>query len=96
MTLTKDHIIRSIQKKLELPKNTSSDLFESALEEIKRSLSAGEDVLISGFGKFCVRSKGERKGRNPSTGNDLILGARKVVTFRCSPLLRDKVNGNKE
>ncbi|MBW2075852.1 MAG: HU family DNA-binding protein, partial [Deltaproteobacteria bacterium] len=52
----------------------------------------GEDVLISGFGKFCVKNKEERKGRNPQTGEDMMLGSRRVVTFKCSGVLRDRVN----
>jgi integration host factor subunit alpha len=66
---------------------------ESILETIKMTPESGEDVLISGFGKFCVKEKNERRGRNPHTGNDLMLGARRVVIFKCSPMLRDKVNG---
>ena len=62
-------------------------------EHIKKSLESGEDVLASGFGKFIVRGKAPRRGRNPSTGKDLTLDARKVVTFRGSPVLRDKING---
>jgi integration host factor subunit alpha len=63
------------------------------LELIKRSLETGEDVLISNFGKFCVKQKAKRKGRNPATGNDLMLAPRKRVTFQCSGKLREKVNG---
>ena len=63
------------------------------LEIIKRPLDSGEDVLISGFGKFCVRDKSERRGRNPQTGNEVTIGAKRVVTFRCSTVLRDKING---
>ena len=95
MTLTKDHIIKSVQKQFDLPKSQSADLVESVLEIIKRTLAEGDDVLISGFGKFCVREKKERRGRNPATGNDLMLAARRVVTFRCSSLLRDRLNGKR-
>jgi integration host factor subunit alpha len=62
------------------------------LELIKSNLEKGQDVLISGFGKFCVKEKTERRGRNPATGDDMILDKRRVVTFRCSHLLRDKIN----
>jgi integration host factor subunit alpha len=58
-------------------------------------LEDGEDVLISGFGKFCVKDKSKRRGRNPQTGEDLMLDARKVVSFRCSGVLRDKTNGKR-
>jgi len=60
---------------------------------MKRSLESGEDVMISGFGKFCVKEKKERRGRNPSTGEDMVLEPRKVVTFKCSGNLRDRING---
>ena len=93
MSLTKDHIIDSISNHLSLPKRKSGALFESILEMIKGTLENGEDVLISGFGKFCVKEKNKRKERNPANGNDLILGARRVVTFRCSTVLREKLNG---
>jgi integration host factor subunit alpha len=58
-------------------------------------LEPGEDVLISGFGKFCVKEKKERKGRNPATGDAMMLAPRKVVTFKCSGKLRDRINGKK-
>jgi integration host factor subunit alpha len=93
MTLTKIQIVESIHNQIGLPKNKSTDIVETLLEIIKRTLASGEDILISGFGKFCVKEKGERKGRNPSTGDDLMLEPRKVVTFRCSGRLRDRVNG---
>lgn len=95
MALTKVHIITSIQNQLNIPKNRSSEIVESLLEIIKSTLESGEDVLISGFGKFCVKEKGERRGRNPATGEDLMLAPRKVVTFRCSGKLRDRVNGER-
>ena len=93
MALTKAEIIESIHDQLGLPKKNCADLFESLLEIIKSSLSQGEDVLISGFGKFCVKDKGERRGRNPATGYDMMLDKRRVVTFRCSSVLRNKING---
>ncbi len=93
MTLTKDQIIHSVQDQLSLPQTRSAQLVEFVLEAIKKALEGGEDVLISGFGKFCVNTKKARKGRNPATGEDLMLSARRVVTFRCSPVLRTTVNG---
>jgi len=93
VTLTKQTITERIREQLGFPKNKSFDITESLLELIKSSLEAGEDVLVSGFGKFCVKEKAERKGRNPATGEDAILPARRVVTFKCSGKLRDKVNG---
>jgi len=92
MTVTKDHIIRSIGNHLGISKFESTRLIESVLETIKTSLSSGEDVLISGFGKFIVRKKDARRGRNPATGEDLPLDARTVITFRCSSVMRDRIN----
>jgi integration host factor subunit alpha len=93
MTLTKIQIVEAIQSQTGFSKNKSSEIVETLLEIIKNTLASEEDVMISGFGKFCVREKNERKGRNPATGEDLMLAARKVVTFKCSGKLRDKING---
>lgn len=93
MTLTKDHIVRSVQNRLQVAQSRSAELVESVLEAVKKTLETGEDVLISGFGKFCVNTKKERKGRNPATGKEMMLGSRRVVTFRCSPVLRNRING---
>jgi integration host factor subunit alpha len=68
-------------------------LIETLLEIIKRTLESGGDVLVSGFGEFCVREKQGRRGRNPSTGEDMMLEPRKVVTFKWSRQLRNKING---
>jgi len=92
MTLNKADLTDAIYNQLDLPKTKSAQVVESLLEIIKKTLEDGEDVLISGFGKFCVKEKGKRRGRNPQTGEDLMLGERRVVTFRCSGVLRDKVN----
>lgn len=93
MTLTKDHLITSVQNHLNLPKPKSAALIESTLEIMKTTLASGEDILISGFGKFCVRDKKERRGRNPWIGGELMLDARRVVVFKCSRVLREKVDG---
>jgi integration host factor subunit alpha len=93
MTLTKVQIVESIQNQTGFPNNKSSEIVETLLEIIKSTLASGEDVLVSGFGKFSVNAKKERKGRNPSTGEDMMLAPRKVVTFKCSGKLRDRVNG---
>jgi integration host factor subunit alpha len=93
MALTKADIIEAIQSKNNLTREQSKQAVESIIDLMKNTLSDGEDVLISGFGKFCVNSKNERKGRNPSTGEDLMLAPRKVVTFKCSGQLRERVNG---
>ncbi len=92
MTLTKAHIIGAIAEQIGFPQNHSSEIVETLLELIKSSLESGDDVLVSGFGKFCVKEKRERKGRNPLTGENLMLAPRRVVTFRCSRQLRDKIN----
>jgi integration host factor subunit alpha len=95
MTLTKDHLINSIHNHLDLPKTRSVELIDSILEIIKKTLENGEDMLISGFGKFCVKEKKERRGRNPQTGEDLMLGSRRIVHFKCSSVLKDKLKGNR-
>ncbi|RJP76801.1 MAG: integration host factor subunit alpha [Desulfobacteraceae bacterium] len=92
MTLTKAQIVDTIQEKFGFPRKKCVELIEIMLEEIKKPLEKGEDVMISGFGKFCVNEKKERKGRNPATGDDLVLPARRVVTFKCSQGLRDQIN----
>ena len=93
MTLTKQDLIDSIYNQSDLQKQESTPIVESLLEIIKRTLESGEDVLITGFGKFCVKDKKERKGRNPETGGDMKLRARRVVVFQCSGVLRERING---
>ena len=93
MTLTKADIIESIQDKLGFTKSKSAETVEMLLEIMKRALESGDDVLISGFGKFCVKDKRQRKGRNPATGDDMMLAPRRVVTFKCSGRLRKSING---
>ncbi len=93
MTLTKANIVEALAKQNGHTKNQSFDTIETLLEILKRTLESGEDVLVSGFGKFCVREKQGRRGRNPSTGKDMMLEPRRVVTFNCSRKLRDKING---
>ena len=92
MTLTKIQIVEAIAEQNGYTKRNSIDLVETLLEIIKSTLASGEDALISGFGKFCVKEKRERRGRNPATGEDMMLAPRRVVTFRCSGKLRDRVN----
>ena len=92
MTLTKNDIIDQVRDSLGFPKKQSAELVERLIELIKESLQSGDDVLVSGFGKFCVKEKKERKGRNPATGEDAILPARRVVVFKCSGKLRGKIN----
>jgi integration host factor subunit alpha len=96
MTLTKIHIVDDIAEQIGYTKKISTELVETLLELIKSSLETGDDVLISGFGKFCVKDKKQRRGRNPATGDDMILRPRKVVTFRYSGKLRHKINNQQQ
>ena len=95
MTLTKKEIVDAVQAKQGCARKEATETVETLLEIIKNSLADGEDVLVSGFGKFCVKKKTKRKGRNPATGESMMLGARRVVTFKCSGMLREKVNAGK-
>jgi integration host factor subunit alpha len=91
-TLTKADIISLIQTENGYSLKKSAELVETFLEIIKRTLESGEDVMISGFGKFQIKDKRVRIGRNPATGDDMILPARRVVTFKCSGRLKDRIN----
>jgi len=91
MTLVKENLIESLYNRCDLSKHQSRAVVDNVFELIKKSLESGSDVLISGFGKFIVRQKASRRGRNPATGSDLTLDARRVVGFRCSPVLREKI-----
>ena len=95
MTLKKADLIDSTYNQVGLSKPKSAQVVDSLLEIIKKTLENSEDVLVSGFAKFCVKEKGKRRGRNPQTGNDLMLGERRVVLFRCSGRLRDRINGKR-
>ena len=94
MALTKSDLIDSVSSESGFTKKQSTDIVETIIHTMKDTLATGEDVLISGFGKFCVNQKKERRGRNPATGDDMMLAPRKVVTFKCSGKLRDKLNGS--
>lgn len=91
MAVTKDDIVARIHE-VGFTKKQAVDLVESLIEIIKDTLEKGEDVLISGFGKFCIKNKNPRRGRNPATGEDLMLRERRVITFKCSGKLRNKIN----
>jgi integration host factor subunit alpha len=93
MTLTKSLINDVIVEQNGFTHKKSTESTETTLELIKSELTPGDDFLINGFGKFCVKEKRERKGRNPSTGEDMVLVPRRVVNFKCSGKLRDRVNG---
>jgi len=93
MTLTRAQMVEAIQNENGFTKKQSEESVEILIEIIRKTLESGEDVLLTGFGKFCVKEKAVRRGRNPATGEAMMLDARKVVTFKCSGKLRDRVNG---
>jgi integration host factor subunit alpha len=93
MTCTKSIIVDDIVDRIGYTRRQAVDIVETLLEIIKGTLESGDDILISGFGKFCVREKRSRRGRNPATGEAMMLEARRVVTFKCAGKLRDKING---
>ncbi len=91
-TLTKAQIVEAVAEANGYTRNQSFEIVEILLELIKVSLESGDDVMISGFGRFCVKEKAKRRGRNPATGKDLIIAPRKVVTFKWSGKLKEKLN----
>ena len=95
MKLTKARVVEQIQSNIGLPQKESSEVVETLLEIIKSTLESGEEILISGLGKFYVNEKNARKGRNPATGADMMIKPRRVVTFKCSAGLRDRINRKK-
>ena len=93
MTLTKADLVQQVYKRHEnLTKAQATESVEAFLKISKKSLISGSDLLLSGFGKFNVKDKNSRRGRNPQTGQELTLEARRVVTFKPSGILRDKIN----
>ena len=96
MTLTKAQIVENLFAKNLFTKGESAQIIETLFELMKQSLEQGDDVLISGFGKFCVREKHQRTGRNPQTGESMALPPRTVVTFKCSGILKEKINREDE
>jgi integration host factor subunit alpha len=95
MTVTKAHIVENLFGKNIFTKTESAQIIETLFEIVKDSLEKGDDVLISGFGKFSVKEKNQRRGRNPQTGAPILLAPRKVVTFKCSGVLRERINRGK-
>ena len=93
--LTKARIVEAVVGTNGYTQQKAFETVEIMIELIKSTLETGEDVMISNFGKFCVKKKAERKGRNPSTGKDMMLAPRKVVTFLSSRKLREKVSEQK-
>lgn len=93
MALTKQTIIEKISEEIEQSPSEAKDTIEHLLEIMKSTLAPGEDIMISGFGKFQVNEKAPRKGRNPATGREMMLKKRRVVTFKVAGKLRDRMNG---
>ena len=92
MALTKQTIIEKISEKNNHSPSEAKDTLEMLLEIMKSTLASGEDIMLSGFGKFQVNEKAHRKGRNPATDKEMVLDGRKTVTFKCSGGLRKKLN----
>ena len=91
-TLTRADLTESVYRNIGLSRNESSDLVESVLEEICTCLEAGEEVKLSSFGTFSVQSKRQRVGRNPKTGVEAVITPRRVLSFRPSHILKDRVD----
>ncbi len=92
MALTKDRIINRVHEEVGLGKSQARRVVETLFEIMKGTLESGDNLLVSGFGKFMVKNKRSRRGRNPQTKRDLQLRARKVVVFKTSGVLRKKMN----
>ena len=93
MAMTKIDIVQNVTDKLGLSKRDSTRIVESVFEIMKEQLSKGDTVKISGFGNFAVKSKKARRGRNPQTGDEMEISARKVLTFKSSNVLKKTLNG---
>jgi integration host factor subunit alpha len=94
--ITKAHIVERIFGQKIFTKAESTQVIETLFEIIRQTLEQGEEILISGFGKFSVNEKHQRRGRNPQSGEPILLPPRKVVTFKCSAKLREKINREEE
>jgi len=94
--VTKAEIAKIVHERVGLTKKESAQIVESVLDVMRQSLEQGESVKLSGFGHFIVRQKHARRGRNPKTGTDITIAPRSVVTFRASPLLKQKLTGGNE
>ena len=92
-TVTRADLSEAVYQEVGLSRNESADLVESVLSEIADTLTSGETVKISSFGSFSVRQKGERVGRNPKTGEEVPILPRKVLVFRASNVLKNRING---
>ena len=92
--MTKADIVESVYEKVGRSKKESYDLVEHVFEVLKQTLEKGEKIKVSGFGNFEVRKKAHRKGRNPQTGEEIIIEARRILTYKPSTLLKQAINGN--
>ncbi len=95
MTLTKSNIVDSVYERTELTKKEAAEYVNEVLEVMKETLEEGEEIKVSGFGKFEVRHKEERMGRNPQTGDEILIPERKVLRFKVSQVLKDELNGER-
>ncbi len=94
-TITRADLAEAVYEEVGLSRNESADLVESVLDEVSKALIEGDNVKISSFGSFSIREKGERIGRNPKTGVEVPISARKVLVFKASHVLKDCVNKGK-
>ncbi|MAE50212.1 MAG: integration host factor subunit alpha [Micavibrio sp.] len=92
-TITRADLAEAVYEEVGLSRNESSELVETVIEEISDALITGGNVKISSFGSFSVKEKGERIGRNPKTGVEVPISPRKVLVFRASHVLKDRING---
>lgn len=91
--MTKADIIKAVYGCIGVSKSESAQLVDNLFETIRIALESGEDVKLSGFGHFALRKKNERIGRNPKTGVEIMITPRRVVTFRASPIMKNRING---
>lgn len=96
MTITKQNLVEQIHEKLGYSKKEASELLESTIDIIKNTLASGDDVKVAGFGVFTIKQKADRRGRNPQTGETLIITARRVLSFKSSHLLKKAINRGEE
>lgn len=92
-TITRADLAETIYEEVGLSRNESSELVESILDEMMQAMVSGENVKVSSFGSFTIREKGERVGRNPKTGVEVTISPRKVLVFKASHVLKDRING---
>ncbi|RDV40137.1 integration host factor subunit alpha [Lujinxingia vulgaris] len=93
--MTKADIVDTVYEKVGITKREASDYVDTIFEVMKETLEEGEEIKVSGFGKFEVREKGERVGRNPRTGIEIVIPERRVLRFKVSQVLKDSINGKR-